>query len=104
MDTEKKYAVITCLIGNDTGNEIEIKVVEYLGKLLTCTVCDTPMGAIKEFESKVNMLCWNKCLFDCMKSYYKGEDGICRDIFLCAEDDDRNTSLWRVSIVLAGER
>lgn len=104
MDTEKKYAVITYFIGNDTGNGVEVEVVERLGKLLTCTICDTPMGAIKEFESKVNMLCWNKCLADCMKSYYRSADNVCRDMFLYTEDEEDGTvSLCRVTIVLAGE-
>ena len=83
MDTEKNYAVITYFIGNDIGNGVKVEVVEHLGKLLTCTICDTPMSAIKEFESQVNTLCWNKCLTDCMKSYYRGSDNVCRDIFLC---------------------
>lgn len=103
MDTEKKYAVITYFIGNDTGNGVAVEVVERLGKLLTCTICDTPMGAIKKFESQVNMLCWNKCLTDCMKSYYRDSDNVCRDRFLYTEGDDGIVSLCRVSIVLAGE-
>lgn len=103
MGTEKKYAVITYFIGNDTGNGVEVEVVERLGKLLTCAICNTSIDAIEEFESTVNMLRGNKRLVDCMKSYYRSSDDVCRDMFLYTEIDKKNISLCRVSIILAGE-
>lgn len=103
MGTKKKYAVIAYFIGNATGNGVEVEVIERLGKLLTCAICDTPIDAIEEFESTVNMLRGNKRLIDCMKSYYRSSDDICRDIFLYTAIGNGDISLCRVSIILAGE-
>lgn len=101
---KKKYAVISYFIGDEVGDGIQVNSVDYLGRLLTCAVCDTPLQAIEEFEAKVNLLCWNKNLIDCMKSYHRNSDNVCRDMFLYTVDEDGRNTLCRVAIVLAGVR